>query len=76
MWRLQNVSLVQTTAQKHKDFSFIIINDTEKQQLLTFRRLNQQFFLLFLIEKTLKQLIDYQDSWRLIFFWSNNLLLD
>ncbi len=32
---------------KHEDSSFIFISDTEKQQILTFKRLNQQFFLLF-----------------------------
>ncbi len=30
---------------KHKDFSFIIMNDSEKQQILTFKTLNQQFFI-------------------------------
>ncbi len=29
---------------KHKDGSYIFISDTEKQQILTFKRLNQQFF--------------------------------
>ncbi len=33
---------------KYKDSSFILIKNTEKQQNLTFNRLNQQFFLLFL----------------------------
>ncbi len=31
---------------KHKDSSFIFINDTEKQQILTFKTLNEQLFLL------------------------------
>ncbi len=30
---------------KHKDSSFMIINDTEKQQILLFDILNQQFLL-------------------------------
>ncbi len=29
---------------KHEDSSFIFINDAEKQQILTFKTLNQQFF--------------------------------
>ncbi len=29
---------------RHKDGSYIFMNDTEKQQILTFKRLNQQFF--------------------------------
>ncbi len=32
---------------KHKDFAFLIISDTEKQQILTFERLNQQLLLRF-----------------------------
>ncbi len=31
---------------KHRYSSFIIINNTKKQQILTFKRINQQFFLL------------------------------
>ncbi len=33
---------------KHKDSLFIIINNTENKQILTFERLNQWFFLLYL----------------------------
>ncbi len=29
---------------KHKESSFVMINDTEKQQIVTFQKLNQQFF--------------------------------
>ncbi len=29
---------------KHKDSSFIFMNDTEKQQILTFKTLNQQVY--------------------------------
>ncbi len=43
MLRLQIVSFVQT-AQKHKDSSFIFINETEKQEIFTFKTLNQQQF--------------------------------
>ncbi len=32
---------------KHTNSSFMIINITEKQQIFTFMRLNQEFFLLF-----------------------------
>ncbi len=35
-------------SQKHKNSSFIFIDDTEKQQILTFRTLNQQFFYFFI----------------------------
>ncbi len=35
---------------KHKDSSFIIRKETEKQQILTCQRLNQQFFLLFYLK--------------------------
>ncbi len=35
---------------KHKDFSFILINDPDKLQILTFKTLNQQFFLLLYLE--------------------------
>ncbi len=35
---------------EHGDSSFIIINDTEKQHILTFKRLNQQFFLHFYLQ--------------------------
>ncbi len=35
---------------KHKDTSFMSINDTEKQHILTVKRLNQQFFVLFNVE--------------------------
>ncbi len=31
---------------KHRDSSFIIINNTEKQQILTLKSPNQQFFLI------------------------------
>ncbi len=55
MWHLQNASFVQT-AQRHKDFSFIFINDTEKQQILTFKTLNHQVFLLFYLKN------DWTDS--------------
>ncbi len=34
---------------KHKESSFFI-NDSEKQQILTFKRLNQQFFKLFYLK--------------------------
>ncbi len=30
---------------KHEDSSFVIMDDTDKLQILTFKRLNQQFFL-------------------------------
>ncbi len=43
---------------EHKDSSFILINDTDKQQILTFKRLNQQFLFTFLFGKWLKWLID------------------
>ncbi len=57
-----------------------MIYDTEKQQILASKRLNQQFFgfyLLFFIytKKRLKQLMDYQNSWQLIFYRSLNALL-
>ncbi len=52
---------------KHKDPSYIIITDTEKQQILTFKRLNMQLFLLYLENNWLKQLIDYQNSWEIFF---------
>ncbi len=42
-----HASFVQTTAQ-NTQFSFIIMNDIEKQQILTFKRQNQQNFLLFI----------------------------
>ncbi len=51
---------------KYKD-SFIFIKDTKKQQMLTFKILHQQFFLL-LFEKWLKRLLDYQNSWQFIFY--------
>ncbi len=35
---------------EHKDSSFMIINDSENQQILTFKRLNQEFFLLFYLK--------------------------
>ncbi len=37
-----------------KAFSFIIINDTEKQQILIFKRLNQQMLFTFFIGKKTK----------------------
>ncbi len=42
---------------KHKD-SFSLINDTEKQQILTFKTLNQKFFLIFYLKmiETMNQL--------------------
>ncbi len=39
---------------KHKDSSFMIMNDTETQQILTFKTLNQQFFLLFYLKNAWK----------------------
>ncbi len=59
----------------HKDSSFIAINNTKTQQILTFERLNQQFFFLFSFEKQLKWLIDYPDSCRLIFYRSIRLII-
>ncbi len=32
--------------EKHKDFIFFIVSDTEKQQNLNIKQLNQQYFLL------------------------------
>ncbi len=40
---------------KHKDSSFTVVNDTEKQQVVTFKKLNLQFFYLNL-KKQLKRL--------------------
>ncbi len=42
---------------KHMDSSFIVIKDTEKQQILTFKRLNQQFLILFYLKNDWKYLI-------------------
>ncbi len=42
-------SFVQTKTQ-NTDSSFIIISATEKQQILTIKRLNQQFFSLFYLK--------------------------
>ncbi len=52
MRRLQTASFVQTTAQ-NTETSLIIISVTEKQQILTFKKLNQQFILLFYLKNDL-----------------------
>ncbi len=72
---VQIESFVQTSAQNKKTLLFFIINDTKKQQILTFKRLKQQFFVLFLFEKWLKRLNDYQNSLWLIFKWRIYLLI-
>ncbi len=62
----------QNNGPKYKKSSFFIIKDTEKQQILTWKRLNLQSFLLVLFEKWLKRLINFQNCWRLIFYRSIN----
>ncbi len=66
-WCLQIASFIQNNSPNHKDSSFMIINETEKQQIFTVQRLNQLFYLLFYFKKWQKQLINYQNSGRLIF---------
>ncbi len=43
---------VHLNSLKHKNSSFIIINDTEKQHILIFKRQNQQFCSFLLKKKT------------------------
>ncbi len=47
MWHLEIVSCPNNSL-KHKDSSFILMNDTEKQQILTIKRLNQ-YYIYFII---------------------------
>ncbi len=42
------------TPQKHKNSSFTFLNDTEKQQIIIFKKLNQQFCLLFYLKNVWK----------------------
>ncbi len=50
MWRRESFFLCPNNSPKHKDSSFIFINDIKKHQILTFKTPNQQFFLLFYLK--------------------------
>lgn len=58
-----------------KDSLFIVINDKEKQHILTFKKLKPANFFDIFALKMQKQLIDYQISWQLIFNPSINQLI-
>lgn len=57
-WHHQIVSFVQPTVINPKDSIFAVINDIEKQQILTFKKQEP----VFLSEKLWKRFIDFQNS--------------
>ncbi len=45
-----NCKFCPNNSPKHRESSFMIVNDTEKQQIFTLKRLNQEAFLLFYLQ--------------------------
>ncbi len=56
---LTHLLLLSKQQPKHKDSSFIIINDTEKQQIITFKRPKPAILFTFSFKNDNKTIIDY-----------------